>query len=748
MRALWSADAGVHAQRQPVSGAKLFHRRLPGAASGRGKGGGGESAAQRRRGCEQEDGAAKALGVGRAEQSGLAVVDQRRGATDADGDDRQPARLGLDDHLAVGVGAAAEEEHVGARVGARQVLSAEPAEEGRVLAEPLAQLRLLGPASGEQQVQAWVMAPCPQEGLGEQVDALFLRQPARVQHPQHAGEAAGVALCGAEAVRVDSALPASDALRLDTELGQRAIGSRARREDPGAGPEEDAEPEGDALGQRRVAGAQGGVGGEVGVVAADDRQAHDPRDKAGGDAAGARRCEVDGVVAALGEDVDDAGEIGEADPQALVEGDVDLGGGGQPAIDTGVGPDHLDLESGHPPLPHLRERVGDAVHRGDPVGDDRDPRRLAVAIRELRLLGSEEGGGGDVGDDRQAGREELRRRGSVLAAADRLDAGGHRLAEHPLVDAAGPARELAVAEVVRLHVRDQLLPTREVHRGQPGAEQGLGVLRPEVEAVGAAAGASLAHHPLGDPQNGTGVRRAARPVLRRLAARRRHADCEGPHSERDRRVRPLGGAALLPDCGRVAAAHQAQKLFRRRGEGRLGERPADVDAGVVIGAADPGTAVGVDVDRGRHVQLPGPGAVADLPDREQLGEPAPVSVLERLLDRIEGMGERAGDLALVQIGGAGLDVAGVRLQPLVVLRRDPVTEHVHGTRLAREPGGQLLGDEAVVAIGELQAALDRVVIGDRHEVHPAPLRELIDLLRRGGALRQSQRALYAQLRAL
>ena len=73
---------------------------------------------------------------------------------------------------------------------------------------------------------------------------------------------------------------------------------------------------------------------------------------------------------------------------------------------------------------------------------------------------------------------------------------------------------------------------------------------------------------------------------------------------------------------------------------------------------------------------------------------------------------------------------------------------MHGLRLAAEPGGQLLGDEHVRAVGDLEHAVDRVVVGDRHEVHAAPLRELVDLLRRRGALGQPERALHAEPRLL
>ena len=78
----------------------------------------------------------------------------------------------------------------------------------------------------------------------------------------------------------------------------------------------------------------------------------------------------------------------------------------------------------------------------------------------------------------------------------------------------------------------------------------------------------------------------------------------------------------------------------------------------------------------------------------------------------------------------------------------PVAEHVHGLRLAPEAGGQLLGDEHVGPVGDLQHAGDRVVIGDRHEVHPAALGQLVDLLGRRRALGQPERALDAELREL
>ena len=74
---------------------------------------------------------------------------------------------------------------------------------------------------------------------------------------------------------------------------------------------------------------------------------------------------------------------------------------------------------------------------------------------------------------------------------------------------------------------------------------------------------------------------------------------------------------------------------------------------------------------------------------------------QRRADGVVGVGERARDLALVQVGGAQLDVAAVGLQPFVILGGDPVAEHVNRLGLAAEVRGELLGDEHVGAVGDL-----------------------------------------------
>ena len=108
------------------------------------------------------------------------------------------------------------------------------------------------------------------------------------------------------------------------------------------------------------------------------------------------------------------------------------------------------------------------------------------------------------------------------------------------------------------------------------------------------------------------------------------------------------------------------------------------------------------------------------------------------------MGERADDAASVEVGGALFDVARVGRQPLVVGRRDAKAQDVHRLALATEARCQLFGDEGVRLLGDRERAVDGVVVGDRHEVHAAPLGELVDLCRRRRAFRQPERALDAQ----
>ena len=94
--------------------------------------------------------------------------------------------------------------------------------------------------------------------------------------------------------------------------------------------------------------------------------------------AGPGDVQVDEVVAALGERLDDRGQAGDADLQPAVERDVDLGNGAQAPVDVAVGADHLHLVAGHAAVTDLLDRVGDPVHAAEPVGDQRHAGPVAV----------------------------------------------------------------------------------------------------------------------------------------------------------------------------------------------------------------------------------------------------------------------------------------------------------------------------------------------------------------------------------
>jgi hypothetical protein len=310
------------------------------------------------------------------------------------------------------------------------------------------------------------------------------------------------------------------------------------------------------------------------------------------------------------------------------------------------------------------------------------------------------------------------------------------------VGAAGAAVELAVVEAFglhRAHQRHRIGAGRRalavgLDRVDPGRQQGARVPGVDPLAELAAPLAALADHPLGDPQHPSGVGVAGR-------------SCGGerPGGDRDRRMRPLRGTFLRPTGRGATGAEVGKKLFRRRRGRGLRPGPADVDAGVVVRAADPDRPVGLGVDGGRLVELAGPGAVSDVPDPEQLGEAASMVRVERRGDGEEGVRERGDYPPFVDVADARLEVAGAVLERLVVRGRDPVAEDVDRLALAAEPHGELLGDEDVRTVGDLEAAVDGVVIGDRHEVHPPALGELVDLLGGSRALRQAEGPLDPEL---
>ncbi len=303
------------------------------------------------------------------------------------------------------------------------------------------------------------------------------------------------------------------------------------------------------------------------------------------------------------------------------------------------------------------------------------------------------------------------------------------------MDPAGTPVQVGVAELALLEQLQQVsLVDVQIHRFEPCPQQRSSVFRPQIGAHVAVADVPLAHDALHDLQDRTGAGRRGTRATAERSDRKRHG-CVGPL--RCAALDAMGRGATGADVGQ-------ESLGRRRMRG-LGERPTDIDSGVVIGPPDGGATMGLDVDERRQVELLRTRAVARLPDREQLGEPAAVASRERCLYRVERMRERRGELARVEILGARFNVVVVGLQPFVVVRRDSVTEHVDRLWLVLEPDRELLGNERIREMVDGLRARDCVVVCDRHEAHPAPLGQLVDLVGRRGALGEVKRALDAEL---
>ena len=279
------------------------------------------------------------------------------------------------------------------------------------------------------------------------------------------------------------------------------------------------------------------------MVAADERRARDAGDRHGTHPRRAGRCDVDEVVRRAAQRLRQLRDAGHPDPQAGVEGDVDLCDGRQAPIDPRVGSDHVHLEAGHLVLPDPLDRVGHPVHRAGGVDHEGHPAGVRIARRELRPLPAEERDRGHVRHHRDAGLEQAPRGLQVPVARRRgLRHPLHRRAQLALVAAAGAPVELRVAEVVALHQLDQR----------------LGALRPEPGRRSPATRSSSRARPR-DRGCPTGSRRRWLPSLTTRSARRRTASGsrrahgagprvglaqQRPGGERQRRVGPLGGASL------------------------------------------------------------------------------------------------------------------------------------------------------------------------------------------------------------
>ena len=76
-----------------------------------------------------------------------------------------------------------------------------------MVAEALAQERLLGAPTGQHQVQPGILRVGAQKGVGEQVDPLLPCEAPAVEDVEAPAEHLRVSQAGVEAIQVDAALP-------------------------------------------------------------------------------------------------------------------------------------------------------------------------------------------------------------------------------------------------------------------------------------------------------------------------------------------------------------------------------------------------------------------------------------------------------------------------------------------------------------------------------------------------------------
>ena len=134
----------------------------------------------------------------------------------------------------------------------------------------------------------------------------------------------------------------------------------------------------------------------------------------------------------------------------------------------------------------------------------------------------------------------------------------------------------------------------QLHRSQPGLQQSPGIAGSEVTGLRTGSQLALSEHPFDDPEDRLGVRPAGRGWL-----------AERPDGQGDGGVGPFGGASLIAVRGGLPGLDIGQELLRPGGDRRLGVGPADVDACVVVAAADRRSPMCLDVQERGPVQLLG-----------------------------------------------------------------------------------------------------------------------------------------------
>ena len=341
-----------------------------------------------------------------------------------------------------------------------------------------------------------------------------------------------------------------------------------------------------------------------------------------------------------------AGRPGHADRHVGRVGEGHLGDRAEAAVDAGVGADDLDLEAGHAAVGDLGDRAGDAVDRPDAVGDQRRPAGAARRRPRARRACSSRARGTPSRGRRGPRRRTPRRRPCAAPAQS-----GCSLAACASACATAPRSRRSWQRRARRKRSPWRKPSDWSSASSSPCSRSSSTASSQARSsarassgsrsapIAPAARVALGHHALGHPQHGGRIGRRRRP-RRAPSVRTAIAIAACAHLAAD----PWSPPAITRPARRCA-----RNSLRRGCRRGLRPRPPDVDAGVVVGAADADAAAGLDVDPRGLVELGRAGAVADLPGAEQLREPPAMAGGERGGDGVERVRERARDLVLVEV---------------------------------------------------------------------------------------------------
>jgi hypothetical protein len=201
--------------------------------------------------------------------------------------------------------------------------------------------------------------------------------------------------------------------------------------------------------------------------------------------------------------------------------------------------------------------------------------------------------------------------------------------------------------------------------------------------------------------------------------------------------------------GDVAGAEVIEEIGDGDGPGEFAPGLGGMDAAMVVGTGgedlDPGFAVGggealiggefLDL-RGGEAAEEGPEELAEegvaeaveaLEMTEEEEEALDMAAGELLIEPVEGMCDGVGEVLGGEIFLEIVDILAEAEDIAVLGFREAPDEEVDLAMILGEPGGDLLGDEDAGEIGDLEAAVDAVVIGDGDEVHAALAKEGVEL---------------------